>query len=1527
MKKYLNRRIFALIISFCMFFQVLLQTGVSEVSAAGSTKITGGIQETVSEDVIVYSVNAVADMGADNTGERDSTAAIQKALDSVKDSGGIVYLPAGRYKVTGTLNISGGVTLRGEWKNPDGGGLGKGTILMAYSGAGNANGTEFIRMASGSCLRDLSVWYPEQKAESPTPYPYTIKGSSHTSIYNITLYNSYNGFKNNSCSSMLIRGMYGTFLNCGIWGAYAYDVPRIEKVSMDTSYWAESGLEGAPSGNALDLLNNYCENNLTGILAGEQDWGYWFDIRINHAKYACYLTAVMNDAGNRVFPGNDAVSYLKTQNTKYGIYIHSTSYPGLEVSYSDINADIAGIYYGAKPADNEYIGNESGSVKASYSNDASVVITKTTFSGSGYAYLGMNDNGQHSAANFNNCIFNSWTDAAIYLTEGNLVCSNGEFNQSKTAIRLGDNVLQAVLTGNSFKTKDSLSYNKEKTYVDITEEKLVPDTPDYEYSFAPSYNPSTDKIFNVKDFGATAGDADSTRAFQDALDSAKAQGGGTVFVPAGYYTLKGSLAVPEGVELRGSFDGAHYGNSTTKGTVLYVYANKDNADAKAFITLAQNAGVRGFTIVYPEQGITNDSSVDEVVHKYPATVELNKGSWVRTCSINGAYTMLDAMKNICDGFVINDVTGCCLGYGLLLGHGTNGGYVQDYHSNYTSWPTSYKHIYKGNAKVTDYTTQNTTWMVLGDFSNVKFFSDFTILISTGMQLIKDPYTGKCTQDMLTWGTAFDATGDGIIGESGADSKITLLNSMGVYNQHETGYNIVTREGFTGTVSLFNADVWSPSSRVVNVAGGTVNLTQYLSWCCYQGICHEGGTVNMYGSTFVGSDTGSNLAVTYEKGAAGTVAGNNNNNGKFNAVVKPDATDVTVKNNGLWIDRSDDTVVEFNTYAPGIYNASNGTITTGWKALTPIKKPDGKTQNHAILTGYNTEDLYMKLVFEINKGSIQEADSEIFKSGTVMLRQAWSAGDGSDDVVCYRLNDGNFYVASGKEITLFMPMKDAIEKNTSFNWSGVKFINITLGTNGKSGISMKLKDARITDRSVTDYWKYHLYRAITDGPDINSLDKDIYAAYIELINSAMKLYNDESASMEEIKSMTEAVEKAAAELDYGSLDRTLWKAYASDNNAQAGNALDADMETRWTTLKSQEAGQWFMVDLGQPEFFDTVEMLLGTSTNDTLQAYEIYVSLDKENWGEPVKSGNGQGEIYYTGIQYAQYIKVVQTSAKSNYWSIHEFNLKNTLSKTQYSIAYIDDNKVTEIRSCKYGTAPDRFADPAVKTRAIFAGWYDKAVELNGKDEVKQAAYSAADLSGISSDRALYAGWINIENGSFELLGTQIRISEPCGLRFITQIGTDLIEEIESLNTKNIPLKPDSDNDKGIGFGTVAALTVQTEGKELVKNVNAVKVNKGMVVCPAVNYFEKTDEYYKYTCVVKGISVSNYETEIAARPYITYKDANDTERTFYYTEKDSSAGGGYSVSLYKAAKAFYDTDSLGETVREWLLNNIIKIVEQ
>ena len=143
-----------------------------------------------SDDFIVCTHDAT-EFGADRTGSGDSTAAIQSAIDACHEAqGGTVFLPAGRYRVEGTLALADGVTLRGEWTRPDRGGAGKGTILMAYAGRGTEQPDDgaFITVRGASTLRDISVWYPEQKASSPVPYPATIRGRGHSTVYNVTLY-------------------------------------------------------------------------------------------------------------------------------------------------------------------------------------------------------------------------------------------------------------------------------------------------------------------------------------------------------------------------------------------------------------------------------------------------------------------------------------------------------------------------------------------------------------------------------------------------------------------------------------------------------------------------------------------------------------------------------------------------------------------------------------------------------------------------------------------------------------------------------------------------------------------------------------------------------------------------------------------------------------------------------------------------------------------------------------------------------------------------------------------------------------------------------------------------------------------------------------------------------------------------------------------------------------------------------------------------------------------------------------------
>ena len=868
-----------------------------------STRIAKNSKGMTSDDRTVFVLSPM-DLGADRTGKEDCTEMIQACLTVVgNNGGGTVYLPAGYYRVEDVLDIPAGVTLRGEWMSPDEGGLGKGTILMSYANRGLSQDTDpgFISMNSTSTLRNISVWYPEQSATNPQPYPNTIKGSGHTVVMNVTLYNSYKGFYNNACSSMLIRGFYGTVLNQGIYGSEAYDIPRIEKIRLDTKYWVNSGLPNSPKTKAdISKLENYTRNNVIGIKAGRQDWGYWYDIYTNNVRYACMLTN-----------GNDSIGKLVTRNTKVGIYIENMSYPGLSVSYSDLDASQAGIYYNSK-------GNETLS------------ISTTTFRNSDNAIRAVK--AADYGISLSQCTFDSWNDNAIFMDGGHLNVSNTKFNEQKDVFKVNKKVAQAVLVGNTFSSKSTLfngtgwSDTDKRIVRDDKNKEIMTRTDNYNYSFAPERKAATSKVFDVADYGANpvgspeevSSSKDNTGAIQAALNAAKNAGGGVVYMKGGYYKVSGSLTIPTGVELRGTFEGPHYGNGTMEGTQIFAYGGKNNANGTPLFTMQKNSGANGFTVYYPEQGLSDKAKLtSEKVKAYPPTIRANAGCWIRNIGMLGAYTGIDAMTNRCDGIVISDVTGAVMNKAMMMGHGTNGGWVQNFHFNYSSWSNKYPMSPDGSDSgngvkndegtmewtsrsdlLTEYTGRTVVGVELGDCKNVNFFSCFNIIIHTQIKLIEDPYTKGSFKGSM-WGYAFDASHDGIRGESGA-AELNLYESMGVFNQDGGGHNVNTTEKFKGTISVWNTDSWSANSAgIAYVKGGTVNYVHCFPWCVYRGEAFAGATLNVLGTTFVANndslvklEDGTQVRVpdiTYHAGAKGKVIGTMSCKQNLNVVIEEGAT--------------------------------------------------------------------------------------------------------------------------------------------------------------------------------------------------------------------------------------------------------------------------------------------------------------------------------------------------------------------------------------------------------------------------------------------------------------------------------------------------------------------------------------------------------------------------------------------------------------------------------------------------------------
>ena len=104
--------------------------------------------------------------------------------------------------------------------------------------------------------------------------------------------------------------------------------------------------------------------------------------------------------------------------------------------------------------------------------------------------------------------------------------------------------------------------------------------------------------------------------------NAAADKGGIMLAPAGTYLIEGSLAVPQGVTLRGVWEAPHHAD-IGKGTVLYATGNKGNEDAPPLISLNQSSGVHGLTILYPEQDATN-------VQPYPSCIRASMRAFSRS---------------------------------------------------------------------------------------------------------------------------------------------------------------------------------------------------------------------------------------------------------------------------------------------------------------------------------------------------------------------------------------------------------------------------------------------------------------------------------------------------------------------------------------------------------------------------------------------------------------------------------------------------------------------------------------------------------------------------------------------------------------------------------------------------------------------------------------------------------------------------------------------------------------------------------
>jgi hypothetical protein len=151
---------------------------------------------------------------------QDATNAIQTALnDAGNTGGGVVYLPAGWYRISIHLTVPANVELRGSAASPsrDQSGMSAGTVMFASEGEGTTSpqtDTAFITLNGDmSGLRGLRIFYPNNPLDGTAKvYPFTIRGNGdNIYVVYVTVANGYLGLdlRTHRCDGHYIHRFLG----------------------------------------------------------------------------------------------------------------------------------------------------------------------------------------------------------------------------------------------------------------------------------------------------------------------------------------------------------------------------------------------------------------------------------------------------------------------------------------------------------------------------------------------------------------------------------------------------------------------------------------------------------------------------------------------------------------------------------------------------------------------------------------------------------------------------------------------------------------------------------------------------------------------------------------------------------------------------------------------------------------------------------------------------------------------------------------------------------------------------------------------------------------------------------------------------------------------------------------------------------------------------------------------------------------------------------------------------------------------
>ncbi len=368
---------------------------------------------------------------------------------------------------------------------------------------------------------------------------------------------------------------------------------------------------------------------------------------------------------------------------------------------------------------------------------------------------------------------------------------------------------------------------------------------------------------------------DQTAKLQNWLDQVAQNGGGSAFLPSGRYRIDGSITVPTGVILTGSWSAPHHG-LLEKGTVIDAYGGRGSEEGPALFELSQSSGVKGITIIYPEQKLDN-------VQAYPWTFH---GKGMHNTIEN--VTLVNSYNGICIGpennelHLIKNVYGCVLRRGIMIDNTTDIGRIENVHFNPHYW---YRSGHKGmdpdlkpNPEIATafYMQENLEAFIFGRTDWQYVTNTFVFGAKIGYKFIETE-NGSFNGQLL--GPGADMCRYGVFFEQSNSIGTLITNGQFVAGVLKRGnkfdtYGIYTSPDFEGSLNISNCSFWGkPTSAIMHQGPGNLSVSQMITTAA-----------NIQKAAI--QATGGNLIVT------DSLLGDH----ELDALIGPDVNSVTIKDN-------------------------------------------------------------------------------------------------------------------------------------------------------------------------------------------------------------------------------------------------------------------------------------------------------------------------------------------------------------------------------------------------------------------------------------------------------------------------------------------------------------------------------------------------------------------------------------------------------------------------------------------------------